>query len=158
MTTLDYAFAVAGDVIERDYPPGLYRALAALLPWLEDEPLAGVHPMRGLTPCPAGLLVGGRTRITLRVPEHRAEACVALQGADLQLASPLHIGRASRRELLPTRSCTPGWSSPAPRTKPALPATPRRNSPRCWTSTATSSSADAASCTWTSGSRRLATV
>lgn len=100
MTTLDYAFAVAGDVIERDYPSGLYRALSALLPWLEDEPLAGVHPMRGLTPCPGGLLVGGRTRITLRVPEHRAEACAALQGADLQLASPLHIGRASRRELL----------------------------------------------------------
>lgn len=101
MTTLDYAFSVAGDVIERDYPAGLYRALAALLPWLEDEPLAGVHPMRGLTPCPDGLMVGGRTRITLRIPEHRAEACAALEGADLRLASPLHVGRASRRELLP---------------------------------------------------------
>lgn len=100
MTTLDYAFAVAGDVIERDYPARLYRALAARLPWLEDEPMAGVHPMRGLTPCPGGLLVGGRTRITLRIPEHRAEACAALQGAELALASPLHIGRASRRELL----------------------------------------------------------
>lgn len=100
MTTLDYAFAVAGDVIERDYPVGLYRALAGRLPWLDDEPLAGVHPMRGLTPCPGGLLVGGRTRITLRIPEHRAVACTALQGADLELASPLHVGRASRRELL----------------------------------------------------------
>jgi CRISPR-associated protein Cas6 len=101
MTTLDYAFSVAGDVIERDYPAGLYRALAALLPWLEDEPLAGVHPMRGLTPCPGGLMVGGRTRIMLRIPEHRVEACAALEGADLRLASPLHVGRASRRELLP---------------------------------------------------------
>lgn len=100
MTTLDYAFTVAGDVVERDYPLGLYRALAAVLPWLEEEPLAGVHPMRGLTPCPTGLLVGGRTRITLRIPEHRAAACAALEGADLRLASPLHIGRASRRELL----------------------------------------------------------
>lgn len=101
MTTVDYAFAVAGDVIERDYPVGLYRALAALLPWLEDEPLAGVHPIRGLTPCPGGLLVGGRTRLTLRIPEHRAEACAVLQGADLALESPLHVGQASRRELLP---------------------------------------------------------
>lgn len=101
MTTVDYAFAVAGDVIERDYPVGLYRALAALLPWLEDEPLAGVHPIRGLTPCPGGLMVGGRTRLTLRIPEHRAEACAALQGADLGLESPLHVGRASRRDLLP---------------------------------------------------------
>jgi CRISPR-associated protein Cas6 len=101
MTSLDYAFAVAGDVIERDYSLGLYRAIASVLPWLENEPLAGVHPMRGLTPCPDGLMVGGRTRITLRIPEHRVEECKALQGADLRLASPLHIGRASRRELLP---------------------------------------------------------
>jgi CRISPR-associated protein Cas6 len=101
MTTLDCAFAVAGDIVERDYPAGLYRALAALLPWLDEEPLAGVHPMRGLTPCAGGLLVGGRTRIILRIPEHRADACAALQGANLSLASPLHIGRASRRELLP---------------------------------------------------------
>jgi CRISPR-associated protein Cas6 len=71
------------------------------LPWLEDEPLAGVHPIRGLTPCADGMIVGGRTRIVLRVPEGRAEACAALQGADLQLPAPLHVGRASRRELLP---------------------------------------------------------
>jgi CRISPR-associated protein Cas6 len=101
MTTLDYAFTVAGGVIERDYPLGLYRALTAVLPWLADEPLAGVHPMRGLTPCPGGLIVGGRTRMTLRIPEHRAVDCAALQGANLSLATPLHIGRASRRELLP---------------------------------------------------------
>jgi CRISPR-associated protein Cas6 len=99
--TLDLTFAVAGDVIERDYPAQLYRALVALLPWLEDEPLAGVHPMRGLTPCPGGMLIGGRTRMLLRVPEHRAAACAALQGADLELPAPLHLGRASRRELLP---------------------------------------------------------
>jgi len=99
--SLDFAFAVAGDVIERDYPAQLYRALTLLLPWLEDEPLAGVHPMRGLTPCPDGMLVGGRTSIVLRVPEHRAAACAALQGADLKLPAPLHVGRARRRELLP---------------------------------------------------------
>jgi CRISPR-associated protein Cas6 len=98
--TLDFAFAVAGDVIDRDHAAALYRALAALLPWLEDEPLAGVHPMRGLTPSTAGMLVGGRTRIVLRIPEHRAEACATLQGADLRIPAPLHIGAASRRELL----------------------------------------------------------
>ena len=99
--SFDFAFAVAGDVIERDYPAQLYRALVTLLPWLEDEPLAGVHPMRGLTPCPSGLLVGGRTSIVLRVPDHRATACAALQGADLKLPAPLHVGQARRRELLP---------------------------------------------------------
>lgn len=99
--TLDFAFDVAGSVIDRDYPAALYRALAARLPWLEEEPLAGVHPIRGLTPCPDGLLVGGRTRIVLRVPEHRAASCTALQGADIELPAPLHIGRVSQRDLLP---------------------------------------------------------
>lgn len=99
--TLDFAFAVAGNVIDRDYPAGLYRALVALLPWLEEEPLAGVHPIRGLTPCPDGMLVGGRTRIVLRVPEHRAASCTALQGADIEVPAPLHIGRVSQRDLLP---------------------------------------------------------
>jgi CRISPR-associated protein Cas6 len=99
--TLDFAFSVAGDVIDRDYPAALYKALVRRLPWLEEEPLAGVHPIRGLTPCPGGMLVGGRTRIVLRVPEHRAEACVQLEGADLEVPAPLRVGRASRRELLP---------------------------------------------------------
>lgn len=99
--SLDLAFAVVGDIIERDYPAQLYRALTTLLPWLEDEPMAGVHPMRGLTPCPGGLLVGGRTSIMLRVPEHRAAACASLQGADLELPALLHVGRARRRDLLP---------------------------------------------------------
>jgi CRISPR-associated protein Cas6 len=99
--TLDFTFAVAGGIIDRDYPAALYRALAERLPWLDEEPLAGVHPIRGLTPCADGMLIGGRTRIVLRVPGHRAEECAALQGADLEVPAPLHVGLGSRRELLP---------------------------------------------------------
>lgn len=98
--TLDFAFPVAGDVIELDHAAALYRAVVAVLPWLDDEPLAGVHPVRGLTPSSVGMLVGGRTRIVLRVPEHRAEACAALEGADLRMPGLLHVGCARRRELL----------------------------------------------------------
>jgi CRISPR-associated protein Cas6 len=98
---LDLVFPVAGDIIDRDYPAALYRALAQQLPWLEEEFLAGVHPIRGLTPCPGGLLIGGRTLLVLRVPECRAEACAALEGAELELPAPLRLGRASRRQLLP---------------------------------------------------------
>ena len=100
-TSLDFTFAVAGHVIDRDYPVALYRALAERLPWLDEESFAGVHPMRGLTPCAAGMLIGGRTRIVLRVPEHRADACSLLQDTDLEVPVPLHLGRASRRALLP---------------------------------------------------------
>jgi CRISPR-associated protein Cas6 len=97
----DLAFPVAGDIIGRDYQAALYRALVQRLPWLEEERLAGVHPIRGLTPCPGGMLIGGRTRLVLRVPEHRAEACAALEGAELEIPAPLRLGRSSRRELLP---------------------------------------------------------
>lgn len=99
--TFDIAFPVAGDVIDRDYPGALYRALARRLPWLDEELLAGVHPLRGLTPRPDGLLIGGRTRLVLRVPGHRADACASLQDAELELPAPLRLGRALRRELLP---------------------------------------------------------
>lgn len=99
--SLDFAFAVAGDTIERDYAYGLYLALTAALPWLADEPLAGVHPIRGLTACAGGLLVGGRTRLVLRLPVARTDACASLQGSRLELPAPLQIGRCTRRELLP---------------------------------------------------------
>jgi len=98
---LDFAFSVAGDSVDRDYPQGLYEALRAAAPWLDEEPLAGVHPMRGLTPSAGALLIGGRTRLVLRVPESRTEACERLQGAALDLPTPLRIGGLSRRELLP---------------------------------------------------------
>jgi CRISPR-associated protein Cas6 len=97
---VDFAFAVSGDRIGRDYAGGLYRALAAALPWLDDEPLAGVHPMRGLTPCADGLIVGGRTRLLLRAPAQRAADCERLQGAHIEVPAPLAIGRISVRELL----------------------------------------------------------
>jgi CRISPR-associated protein Cas6 len=98
--TVDFAFAVSGDLIDRDYAGSLYRALAAVLPWLAEEPQAGVHPIRGLTPLQGGLMVGGRTRIVLRAPASRAAECERLQGVRLDLPEPLVVGRVSRRELL----------------------------------------------------------
>ncbi len=97
---VDFAFAVSGDRIARDYADGLYHALAAALPWLDDEPLAGVHPIRGLTPCADGLMLGGRTRLLLRAPVQRAPECERLQGAQIEVPAPLAIGRVSVRQLL----------------------------------------------------------
>jgi CRISPR-associated protein Cas6 len=97
---VDFAFAVSGERIGRDYAGGLYRALAAALPWLDDEPLAGIHPMRGLTPCADGLMVGGRTRLVVRAPARRAADCERLQGAHIEVPAPLTLGRVSVRELL----------------------------------------------------------
>jgi CRISPR-associated protein Cas6 len=97
---VDCAYSITGAGVERDYPADLFEALRALAPWLDDEPLAGVHPLRGLTPAAGSLLLGGRSRLLLRVPESRIDACEQLQGRSLDLPSPLAIGRASCRELL----------------------------------------------------------
>ena len=97
---LDLAFALSGNSVERDYAVGLYEALVAAAPWLDDEPLAGVHPIKGLTPSAGTLLIGGRTRLVLRVPDSRVAACEVLQGQALALPAPLHVGNASPRELL----------------------------------------------------------
>jgi CRISPR-associated protein Cas6 len=99
-TAADFAFAVSGDRIDTDYPSGLYRALAAALPWLEDETQAGIHPMRGLTPCAGRLMVGGRTRVVLRAPARRAADCARLEGVRLEVPAPLLVGHVTMRELL----------------------------------------------------------
>lgn len=99
-SSADFAFAVSGDRIEPDYPSGLHRALAAALPWLDDESQTGVHPMRGLTPCAGSLMVGGRTRIVLRAPTQRAADCARLEGVRLEVPAPLLVGRVTMRELL----------------------------------------------------------
>jgi CRISPR-associated protein Cas6 len=39
--------------------------------------------------------------VVLRVPAARAEECAGLQGEVLALPAPLHLGRCTRRELLP---------------------------------------------------------
>jgi CRISPR-associated protein Cas6 len=97
---LDCAFAVGGSSVARDYPAALYEALRLAAPWLDDEPLAGVHPLKGLTPSAGVLLVGGRSRLLLRVPQARLEECERLQGHRLDLPAPLQLGQSSRRELL----------------------------------------------------------
>lgn len=97
---VDFSFAVTGVSVGQDYADALHEALRQLAPWLDDEPLAAVHPLRGLTPAAESLLLGGRARLVLRVPEARIETCEGLQGGILDLPLPLRIGRASRRELL----------------------------------------------------------
>jgi CRISPR-associated protein Cas6 len=101
---LDLAFVVSGGPIERDYADALHAQLLAALPWLDEEPRAGVHPLRGVTPADGRLLLGARTRLTLRVPGARVDECLVLQDRVLALHEPLRVGRAQPRSLLPYRT------------------------------------------------------
>lgn len=101
---VDVAFAVQGGPVEREYAAPLREAVAAALPWLDQQPGAGIHPLRGTTLVDGRLCVGARTRLMLRVPQARAGDCAALEGRSLPLREPLLVGRARTRDLLPHRT------------------------------------------------------
>lgn len=92
----------APDALPRDHRRALAAALQRALPWLQAEPLAGVHRLNVSAGGGVDALLSRRTRLTLRVPRARADAVLALSGALLELgALRLRLGAAQRRELLP---------------------------------------------------------
>jgi CRISPR-associated protein Cas6 len=97
----DVAFAISGETIDAGYAVLLYQALARHLQWLEEDPAAGVFSIRGLTHTAGGLLIGGRTRLVLRVPAERVADCQRLRGRSIDLPQPVRFGTATSRELLP---------------------------------------------------------
>jgi CRISPR-associated protein Cas6 len=97
----DVAFAISGETIDAGYAVSLYQALAQQLQWLEHEPAAGVFSIRGLTQTAGGMLIGGRTRVVLRVPTERVADCERLRGHRIDLPQPVHFGAVTARELLP---------------------------------------------------------
>lgn len=97
---IDVALALAGGPLHRDYAAPLQAALCRLLPWFDAEPEAAVHPLRGVTQVDGRVYVGAHSRLVLRVPEPRADACLALEGSRLDVDQPLRLGRGRKRALL----------------------------------------------------------
>lgn len=98
---VDVHFALSGRAVPLDYADALWQALRARLPWLEDEPLVGIHPLAGLSPGDACWYLSRRSQLRLRLPRARAGQAESLTGDELALGGEtLCIGAASRRELL----------------------------------------------------------
>jgi len=98
---LDLVSEIAGSQLPRDYAQPLWAALLEVLPWLAEEPAAGVHAVRGAA-TPAGLLLSRRARLALRLPQRRREAAGALSGRRLRVdESALDVGRMRERPLEP---------------------------------------------------------
>lgn len=100
-TMQDVAFAVSGETVDAAYAEALYAALVRQLQWLDQEPAAGVFPIRGLSQTAGGLMIGGRTRVVLRVPAERVADCERLRGHSVDLPRPVRFGAATARDLLP---------------------------------------------------------
>lgn len=92
----DIAFQIQCRTLPVDHAWALATAVQTVLPWLSSEPGAGVHTIHvaesgngWMRPEGAGnlLMLSRRTKLTLRVPQHRVEAARMLHGQTLAVAS-----------------------------------------------------------------------
>lgn len=106
----DMAFRVSGKRLPIDHIWALSQALQQALPWLKDEPAAGIHEIHvaasgngWMRPEPGTdqwLYLSRRTRMTVRLPKSRLEAARALIGRCIEIdGEPLEIGEASIKPL-----------------------------------------------------------
>lgn len=99
----DVQFDLDGKEIPEDHGWILHDALCHLLPWLDGEAGAGVHPIHG---APTGrdhrLVINRRVKLVLRVPVDRLEDLKILTGARIDLgAGEVILGAAKDKALLP---------------------------------------------------------
>ncbi len=106
---VDLVFGIDCRCLPVDHAYALAQAMQRELPWLTDEPNAGIHTIHGAASGngwmrPQGsddlLQLSRRTRFTLRVPKHRIEDALSLQGKTLDVDGyPLTLKRATQRPL-----------------------------------------------------------
>lgn len=101
-TVADFVFELGAGTLASDHAEALADALRLALPWLGEEPLAGVLPLAGLSRGNGHWFVGRRSRLVLRLPLGRAASADSLSGTTLDIAgTPLAIGAATRRPVQP---------------------------------------------------------
>lgn len=100
---VDLVFALQGSRVPADYRFELLGAIEERLPWLRQEPGAGIV---GISVTPTGTetaLLARRARLTLRVPAGRLQEAIGLQGSAILLGTEeVVIGAAAERPLRPS--------------------------------------------------------
>lgn len=106
---VDIVYQINCRALPVDHAWALSQAVHTVLPWLADEPAAGVHPIHvadsgngWMRPENAGdlLCLSRRTKLVLRVPRQRIDAAQALVGRQLDVAGhALRVDKASLRPL-----------------------------------------------------------
>ena len=104
---VDVAYEISCRSLPVDHAYALFAALTQALPWVEGE--AGIHPIHGADSGngwmrperPDDLLyLSHRTRMVLRVPQHRVAEAQCLSGQALDIAGhAMKVGRATIRPL-----------------------------------------------------------
>jgi CRISPR-associated protein Cas6 len=106
---VDIVYQIDCRALPVDHAWALSQAVRTVLPWLEEEPSAGVHPIHvadsgngWMRPESAGdlLCLSRRTKLVLRVPRLRIDAAQTLVGRQLDVAGhALRVDKASVRPL-----------------------------------------------------------
>lgn len=108
---VDLSFDISCRSLPADHAYALWCELHAVLPWLEEEPAIGVHPIHGAESGngwvrpdgPKALLqLSRRTKLVLRLPRRRIGDASALTGKTLDLDDyRMLVGEAGARPLNP---------------------------------------------------------
>jgi CRISPR-associated protein Cas6 len=109
---IDMAFAIKCPMLPIDHAYELSQQLHEALPWLDEEPQAGIHLIHGAASgngwfrpeeTPGALLhLSRRARMRLRLPRQRVEEAGALSGKILHIGGYiLEVGRSEVHRLTP---------------------------------------------------------
>ncbi len=109
---VDLTFQIKCTELPVDHAWALANEIKSILPWFEDEPCAAVQPVHvaasgnGWTRPPAQqgslLQLSRRTKLQLRLPNHRCTDVEALCGSRLNIAGhDMQIGNFQKKKLVP---------------------------------------------------------
>lgn len=97
---VDVVFPLEGKTLPRDHARALQYALCEQLPWLQSEPLAGIHPVKLVPGGGDPPLLSRRARLLLRVGSRRLPDLFELVGHELNVEGHrLRLGVPHRHEL-----------------------------------------------------------
>ena len=97
----DVVFALAGTSLPAEHAYALWREIVRWLPWFENEPAAGIHPLRAAPGTGDSVLLARRAKLVLRMPRERLSEAMALAGRSLAIGTGLEVGAPVERPLLP---------------------------------------------------------
>lgn len=102
-TVRDAQFDLAGQELAEDHGQALFEALSRFMPWLNDTPGAGIHPIHGAPSGHGTLVINRRAKLVLRLPIARLEESgAALTGQHVDLGcGEIGIGGLKAKPLQP---------------------------------------------------------
>jgi CRISPR-associated protein Cas6 len=99
--TVDVVFPIDGSKLPRNNAFAIQEALLCHLPWLADEAIAGIHPVKLVAGVDSEGLLTRRSRLLVRINIDRFEALGALAGLQLDvMGSLITLGTPHPRALV----------------------------------------------------------